>query len=196
MKQITTQTDVLTKKNVIHRIADVPGGVSLTIAYLPAGAVISEATPLSAPSLCGASCSGKRIVCKSAEILSGSTTTDIKVASVTNPFKVGDFLCAKEDGKAYVITEIEVSEGVATLTVGTAIDADVDGWVYEAKKEETTDGSTFANQPDAILLEAFEVPTDTMVIVVGDALLFAVVREDSIAPAYLAKLGTIKEAKY
>lgn len=131
MRQIETKSDILANKNILNRVSYVPGGVSLAISNLVAGRVIQEAAVLGEPS------SGVRSVLKAAPILTGSTTTAIKVSTALNQFKVGDFLTAKEGGKAYAITEIDSTDGVDTLTVGTAIDADVDGWIYEAVEEST-----------------------------------------------------------
>lgn len=126
MKQITTQTDILSKKNVINRIADVPGGVSLVLSTLVGGRALAEATPLSAPS------NGKRTVCKQAKVETGSTNTAFPVIEGTHHFKVGDVICTKIGGKAAAITGIVNAGGVDTITVGAAIDALSDGYIYEA----------------------------------------------------------------
>jgi len=123
MQQITTKSEKLTKKHIIARISDVPGGVSLVMSTLVAGSVVAQATPLSAPA------SGKRTVSKQAIILAGSSTTAIKVEELTHQFKVGDFIGVKTAGKAYAITSIANASRVDTLTVGTAIDA-VTTWAF------------------------------------------------------------------
>lgn len=190
MRQIETKSDVLVNKNILNRVSYVPGGVSLAISNLVAGRVIQEAAVLGEPS------SGVRSVLKAAPILTGSTTTAIKVSTALNQFKVGDFLTAKESGKAYAITEIDSTDGVDTLTVGTAIDADVDGWIYEAVEEAETDTSVIKGTPDVVLETAFEVPATTQVYVSNDALMRADVREGSVAPIHLSKLALIGEVKY
>jgi len=120
----TTQTQV--GKNIVNRLTDVRGGVSLTMADLVAGSYVKEGTPLSAAS------SGARTVCKQAIVLTASTTTAIKVTELSHNFKVGNFIGTKVGGKAYAITSITNASGVDTLNVGTAIDTPVvGGFIYE-----------------------------------------------------------------
>jgi len=57
MQQITSASEKLTKKNIINRVSDIPGGISLTIADLVVVSVEQEGPPLTAPS------GGKRTVC-------------------------------------------------------------------------------------------------------------------------------------
>ena len=191
MQQITTTSDILVKKNIINRVADIPGGISMVLSTLVVGNIVPQASPVSAPT------SGKRSLCKSAKINgSAASTTVFPIDEKIHNFKVGNFVCRKEGGKAYAITSITNASGIDTVTVGTAIDADVDGWIYEATDEQATTGSTFKNQPDAILKNAFEVPSATQVIFTADALLIGVVVENCIAPAYLTKLKAITVAKY
>lgn len=128
MQQIQTNSDKLTKKNVINRVSDVPGGVSLTIADLVAGQVVEEATPLTAPS------SGKRTVCKQAKLLTGSTTTVFVVDSELHNFKVGEYLMQEVGGATYAITDItDNGDGTSSITVGTALEAATAGiFIYQA----------------------------------------------------------------
>ncbi len=189
MDQIIKTTDVMTEKVIINRISDVPGGVSLTVSDLVSGNIVKEGTPLTAPS------SGKRTVCKQAKVLSGSTTTAIKVESGTHHFKVDDPVGIQESGKAYKITGITTSGDVDTIAVGTAIDTLSAGdFLYEMKAE-TSDSSELANDPDVILKSAFKVPSNTQVIVIADALVRADVKEAYIGGLYLADLD-VNEIKY
>lgn len=191
MQQIVSTSDKLTKKNIINRISDIPGGVSLTIADLVAGKIVEEATPLSVPS------SGVRTVCKQAKILSGSTTTVINVDTDLHNFKVGDFLGTKSLGKAYAITIVaDQGDGTTKITVGTAIDTPATGdFVYEMVEEAASNSSVLENVADVILKEAFQVPSVTQVIWIKDALLRADVVEDSIGSEYLSSLD-VNEVKY
>lgn len=132
MKQISTATDSLTKKNIVNRISDIPGGVSLTVADLVASKIVEEGTPLSAPT------SGKRTVCKAAKLVPGVSTTVFKTASETNPFKVGDVVTLGEGMIASAILTIETTAGVDTITTTEAID-DPTGllWLYQANAAAT-----------------------------------------------------------
>lgn len=189
MQQIVKTQDALTKKNIINRISDIPGGVSLTLADLPVGAVIVEGTPLQAPS------SGKRTVCKQAQILAGSTTTVFVVSTATNPFKVGDYLMQQTGGAAYAITDVtDNGDGTTDLTVGTALESATAGtWLYQSSATGATAGAVY--EADAILKFAFEVPSASQVIWQADAYLRADVLEGVIAPLYLATVD-VKEVKY
>ena len=117
MEAITTTSDVSVKINIlnIENARDIPGGASVQLSTLINGNIIEQGTPLSAPS------SGVRSVCKQAVILTGSTTTAIKVTNGKHNFNVGCFIGTKTGGKAYAITDIETASGVDTLTVGTAM---------------------------------------------------------------------------
>lgn len=190
MQQITTSQDTMTKLNIVNRVADIPGGVSLVMSTLTAGVVIPEGTPITAPA------TGIRTICKAAKLVASSNTTTFPVATATNPFKVGNFLCTKTGGKAYAISDISTTDGVDTITVGTAIDAQSDGWVYEAAAEAASNTSAFKNTPDSILGAPLEVPTNTQVIVMSSALVIALVLEDTVAPAYLTLLKGINVVKY
>jgi len=191
MIQITKTSDKITKKNIVNRYGDIPGGVSVVLSDLPVGAIIPEATPLSVPS------SGKRSICKSAVILTGSSTTVFKVASETNQFKVGDFLMRIVGGLAYAITVVtDNGDETTSLTVGTALEsATVGGYIYQAAAQSATTTSALKYTADVILKEGFVVPSASQVIWIADAYLRADVVESSIAPLHLATLD-VKEVKY
>lgn len=198
MQQITKTSDALTKKNIINRISDVPGGVSIDLSTLTAGVIIPEATPLAAPS------SGKRKVCKQAKLLAGSTTTVFRVESATNPFKTDDIIFQQVGGKAYAGTVAKAvgtdSNGVLydTITVDTALEAATAGiYIYESSRTagEGADTGALENAADTILKEAFQVPSATQVIWMKDAFVRADVVEGCIGSLYLAALD-VKEVKY
>ena len=190
MRQITSASEKITKKNIINRISDIPGGISILLATLVVGRVVQEATPLTAPA------SGKRTVCKQAKILAGSTTTAIKVEELTHHFKVGEFIGTKLLGKAYAITSIDNAAGVDTLNVGTAIDTPTTGdFIYEMAAEAASNTSALENTPEVIVKSPFEVPSLAQVIWMGDALMRADVAEASIGSVYRATLD-VNEIKY
>lgn len=137
MDQITKASDKLTKKYIINRISDIPGGVSVVLSTLVAGSTVLEGTPLTAPS------SGLRTICKQAIILAGSTTTIFRVETKTHNFKTGDFVMQGAGGVAYACT-VAIAVGTAsgitydTITVGTALESAVAGTViYEAAAAST-----------------------------------------------------------
>lgn len=195
MQQITKSSEVLTKKNIINRISDIPGGVSLALSTLVAGNYVLEATPLAAP------VDGKRKVCKQAAILDGSTTTVFRVESKMHNFKVGDILMQEDGGAAYAITAISVAAGEVdgktydTLTVGTALESGAEGtFIYESSAAGAAAGA-LENEADVIIKEAFQVPSTDQVIYMADAQLRADVVENCIGALYLADLD-VKVVKY
>ncbi len=164
MQQIVSNSDKLTRKNIINRISDIPGGVSLTLADLVVGEVVPEGTPLSAAS------SGKRTVCKQAKLLAGSTTTVFVVESDTHNFKVGEYLMQQTGGNAYAITGIvDNGDGTDDITVGTALEAATAGiFIYQSSATGAAAGA-LSNEAEVILKSAFEVPSASQVIWIKDA---------------------------
>lgn len=192
MLTVTKSGSVKSPKVVDTVIAQVKGGVSLNVANLIAGAIVIEGTPLTAPT------DGKRTICKQAKILSGSTTTAIKVESTFNHFKVGDVIGAKTAGKAYAISSITTANGISTLNVGTAIDAVTEGaHIYEMAAEAASNTSALKNAPDTILESAFVAPVEsTTAWLMADACTRADVKEGFIGTEYLALLSQVKVVKY
>ncbi|MBR6903437.1 MAG: hypothetical protein IKN32_01110 [Bacteroidales bacterium] len=135
-------------KVIMHRVADIRGGVSvvtseLTQDFLPEGA------PLSAPDN-----NGKTHVVKYALVKTnaGDTATQISVYKGHN-FKAGDIVFAAENGKAYAISSIDSSNsGYDVITVGTtlgvALTADV-SYLLQAKTSGAS-GAAFKYEPAAI----------------------------------------------
>jgi hypothetical protein len=192
MQQITKTSEKLTRKVIVNRISDVPGGVSLTLADLIVGNAVYEGTPLSVPA------NGKRTVCKQAKMLAGCTTTVFRVETGTHHFKVGEYLMQTVGGPAYAITAVAVdpaSAGYDTLTVGTALASAAEGgFLYKSSATGAAAGA-LANPADVILKEAFEVPAATQVIWMADAYLRADVNEGYLGSLYLAQLD-VREVKY
>jgi hypothetical protein len=198
MRQITKTQDALTKKNIINRISDVPGGISIVLSTLVAGNIVLEGTPLAAP------VDGKREICKQAKLLAGSTTTVFRVESGTHHFKVGENAMQVVGGAAYAITLITVAAGVDgngvtydEITVGTALESGAAGtFIYQSSAAGAAAGA-LTNEADTILKEAFEAPaaTEIYVIYMADAFVRADVVEATIGALYLATLN-VSEVKY
>lgn len=182
-------SNVATKaeKNIKTVIADIPAGISLDTSTLVQGAIVIEGNPVSAP------VNGLRKICKQAEILSGSTTTAVKVATDKNQFKVGDVI-GTGGGKSYTISSIAVSNGVSTLTVGTAIDAVTTGkHIYEYTADAAS-GAVLKNTPVAILRDAFIVNSDPFVM--NGGVTHANIMSDKIGSVYVGLLKGIVEISY
>lgn len=192
MFQIQQNVTADLAKVVVNRISDVRGGVSIDNTALVAGKYVLEGTPLTAP------VNGKRKPCKQAILLDGSTTTSAVVDSVTNQFKVGDFVAVKTGGKAYAITAITTADGKDTMTIGTAIDAvNVGDIIFQAAAQSATTTSAVLNVPDVILKNHYKVPViGTTVMDLAGAFVRADVYAGYIHEAYLATCKGILEIKY
>lgn len=116
---IKRKKDSRVVKCVLHRVADIPGGVTVSAASL-GGPALFEGTPV------GKGANGMFEVCKTAQVLTGAaaTATSYEVAE-GHHFKVGDrFATASCNGQP--ITAIDKSDATKdTITVGTALGAAV-----------------------------------------------------------------------
>lgn len=165
------------------KIADLPMGASISVTRLVAGQVLLDGTPIASPS------SGVFEACKFAKCLTGTTTTNINVATVGNQFKVGDLVTCKLLGKAYAITAITSSGGVDSMTVGTAIDAPLSngGFIYEAAAEAASNTSALKyTAPYAIT--GTNVLVDAASNLTVDAWVIAAVKAGTIGPLLLDAL--------
>lgn len=104
-------------KCVLHRVADIPGGVTISVANL-GGSALFEGTPI------GKGADGIYNVCKTAQIITAATAdaTTYEVAK-GHHFKAGDrFATAACNGQ--LITTIDKSDASKdTITVGTTLGA-------------------------------------------------------------------------
>lgn len=114
---IKRQKDNRTVKCILHRVADIPGGVTVSVADL-GGSVLVEGTPI------GVGANGLHKVCKTARIIAdaGATATTYDVAK-GHHFKVGDrFATAACNGQ--LITTIDKSDAAKdVITVETTLGA-------------------------------------------------------------------------
>ena len=126
-----------------HRVADIPGGVSVKTSEL-GGDYLFEGTPLSAPD------NGICHVVKQAVVTAKveATETEVKVQK-GHHFKVDDVLLLSVGGKASKITKIDTSRKAAdTLTLSAAIGAiPVLSVVAEAKAETTGNDAELKHIP-------------------------------------------------
>lgn len=192
MKEIEVISDVQTAINIVNieRGRDIPGGASIALSTLVNGGVVTQATPLSAPT------NGVRSVCKQGLVLTGSTATSVKLTTGSHHFKVGDFVGTQTGGIAYAITAISASNGVDTLTIGTAINTPtVGGFIYEMAAQAASNTSAFKNVPVCVAGKAFTVNA-TDVIMTVPAYIGCSVKAGVIGSAYLALLKNVDEVSY
>jgi hypothetical protein len=104
-------------KCILHRVADIPGGVTVQVANL-GGSALFEGTPL------GKGSNGLYVVCKTAQVITeaNASATTYEVAK-GHHFKVGDrFATDACDGQT--ITAIDKSDAAKdVITVGTTLGA-------------------------------------------------------------------------
>jgi len=139
---IKRQTDNRVVKCVLHRVADIPGGVTVSVASL-GGDALFEGTPI------GVGSNGLYQVCKTAQIITDATNaaTTYEVAK-GHHFKVGDYFAAST-ANGQLITSIDksnASKDVITLgtTLGVAITANT------AAYQTAGSNKTFSVTPSAI----------------------------------------------
>jgi hypothetical protein len=119
MLQITKSKDANVAKAFAHKIADIPGGVTISTAEL-GGSAIKAGTPLSAPDA-----NGLVHVVKTAVVVTAATATDtnIEVAKGSH-FKIGDFIGnGSKGGEISAIDKTDPSKDVITVkaTLGVAL---------------------------------------------------------------------------
>lgn len=114
---IKRQKDNRAVKCILHRVADIPGGVTVSVANL-GGSALFEGTPI------GVGSNGMFTVCKTAQIVTeaSATATTYEVAK-GHHFKVGDrFATAACNGQ--LITAIDKTDAAKdVITVGTTLGA-------------------------------------------------------------------------
>ncbi len=142
---VKKRRDDLTPRYVIHKVADVRGGVSVATSEL-GGNYLREGAVLGAP------IEGVTHVVKTGEVVAEAAAADttIKVSKFHN-FKVGDIVMTSLNGAAHAITAIDESnKKFDAITVKTALGAiPVGGFIVEAKAEATAD-SALKYEPQSI----------------------------------------------
>ena len=154
-------------KCILHRIADIPGGVTVHVANL-GGSALFEGTPLAKGS------NGLYEVCKTAQILTNAandaTTYDVAKG---HHFKVGDYF-AVGNNNGQQITAIDKSNAAKdVITLGTTIGAAITSGAVAFQT--TGANKTVKNTPVAIAGSNMDVDADTNLFV--DAWVMGVVRE-------------------
>lgn len=146
---VKRRKDVETKRVIMHRIADIRGGVSVMITEINNRDFLPEGTVISAPDD-NSKCHVVKYAKVTANVADNATT--IKVAK-GHDFKVGDFVMAATGAKAYAISSINTSNAsYDTITVGTTLGVAIaaDAYIYQAAAESASNTSAFKYAPFAI----------------------------------------------
>lgn len=185
---VKKRRDDQTPRYVIHKVADVRGGVSVATSEL-GGNYLREGAVLSAP------IDGITHVVKTGEVVAEVAAADktIKVTKFHN-FKVGDIIMTAPGGVAHAITAIdESSKKFDTITVKTAIGAiPLGGFIVEAKAEatgESTSKSELKYEPQSI--NGTGQPFDPKSNVQSDAWVIGVTRNNPVPSFLIDKLKGI-----
>lgn len=173
MLRVKRSSDSRVVKAILHRVADIPGGVTVSVAVL-GGASLKEGTPIGAPD----SSTGLSKVVKTAKIVTNAANdaTEYEVAK-GHHFKVGDiFSAGGANGEAITAIDKTTSAVKDTITLastlGVAITAGTSGAIaFEAAGANTT----LAVTPVAVVGQNLDVEENENLFV--DAWVMAVVRE-------------------
>lgn len=182
--QITRKKDTRVVRAFTHKIADIPGGVTVSVAEL-SQKVLAEGTAI------GKDAAGLYHVVKVAVLVAtaaaDATTYDVAKG---HDFKKGDFIMLKEGGKAYAITAIDASDATKdVITVGTTLGAAAKGdAIYHADAESAGTASKFKYAPLALVGESYDVEPGSNLVV--NAWTIGQIREANIKP-----LGAAVKAK-
>lgn len=141
---VTRRKDTRTPRVFMHKTADIRGGVSVKVSEL-GGDFLNEGAVLSAPD------NGICHVVKIAVLSAKATDTEIDiVVNKGHNFKVGDFVMAREGGKACAITAITTTEKTHdTIKVGTTLGVNIEkgGFIIEAASGSTDNSSKLKYTP-------------------------------------------------
>lgn len=164
---IKRKKDSRVVKCILHRVADIPGGVTVSVANL-GGSALFEGTPLAVGS------DGLFVVVKTAQILTAANAT-AKTYEVAkgHHFKVGDRF-ATDACAGQLITAIDKTDPAKdVITVGTTLGAEIAAGTcaFESKGAD----KTLKNTPVAIAGSNYDVESGDNLFT--DAWVIAVVRK-------------------
>ena len=174
--------DSRTKEYIMHRIADVRGGVSVSTSEL-GGDYLAESTPLYFSG-------GKWHALKIARVVEKTTSTSVKVQKTHN-LKVGDVLLMTVGEKASSVSKIDTSaKGYDIITLSAALGTINAGAVLvEAAEAQTTSGAALKHAVDALVGTGKPIEPNSNVIT--DAWLIGVINDVNFPDAALPK-GFVK----
>lgn len=173
MLRVKRSSDSRVMKAVLHRIADIPGGVTVHVANL-GGTSLKEGTPIGAPD----GTTGLSEVLKTAKIVTDAAidATTYEVAK-GHHFQVGDYFSAGgANGKAITAIDKTTSAVIDTITLSATLGAAITAGEDEAIAFETSGANTtLAVTPVAVAGQNLDVEESENLFV--DAWVMAVVRE-------------------
>lgn len=178
---VQRRKDTRTPRVIMHRVADIRGGVSVMTSEL-GGDFLREGAVLSAPE--NGICHVVKIATVVAEVAAADKT--VKVAKFHN-FRANDIVCADENGTAVKISKIDESnKDYDTVTLSAALGAIAKGGFLVEAAAVSTDAvkSTLKYTPLAIV--GTGKPIEAKANIDTDAWLFAVTKSNPL-PECVAK---------
>ena len=178
MFTITRKSDSRIARAFVHKLADIPNGVTVAAAdlvdggILPEGAIIGKATATGVYHLI-------KTATLAANATNSATTYTVKKG---HHFKVGDYITAGIGAKAYAITGIATNSGDSTLddiTVGTSLGVAISSGasIVQANAEASTNTSVLKySAPYALVGDSYDVKAGSNLFV--NAWLIGVVKSD------------------
>jgi len=170
---IKRKSDSRVVKCVLHRVADIPGGVGVAVAGL-GGSVLHEGTPLAVGS------NGLYVVVKTAKVVTAAAqgATTIEVAK-GHHFAVGDKIAFDSTNKGVAISGIDKSNAAKDVLTIAALAGNL---AVGAIGVETTSTTTYAPKYNAVAVAGsnYDVVAGDNLFV--DAWVIGVVKEEN-APA-------------
>lgn len=182
---VKRSADTAQKRVFLHKLADVPGGVSVKGSEL-GGDALYEGTPLGAP--VAGICSVVKIAIVQTAVGAAGKAIDVPKG---HHFKVGQFVMKAAGGLAYAITAIDTTNANKdVITIGTTLGVIALGdSIYEAAAESAVD--TSALKVIAQSLVGTTVPVVANDNVITDAILIGVTRGNPIPSVITTLTGII-----
>jgi len=187
--RIKRQNDTRQVGCIMHRVADIPGGVTIDISTL-GGSILLEGTPIAVGT------SGKYNVAKTAKMVTqaANNATTYEVAK-GHHFKVGQYIGT--GSVAYTITAIDkttnADKDVITLNTTLGVVVAVGVVLYEAAAESAAAAAAL-NTPVAIVGSSYDVAASENL--VCEAFVIAVVKETNSVPVLAAQKTALKSIIY
>ncbi len=181
---VKKRRDDQTPRYVMHKVADIRGGVSVAASAL-GGNYLREGAILNAP------VDGIKHVVKTAQVIAevAAAENEYKISKFHN-LKVGDFVMAEPDKAAHAIKAIDESnKKYDTITLATAIGAiPQNGSIVEAK-EDSADASALKYEPQSV--NGTGQPFDPKGNISTDAWVIAVTKNNPVPGFIIEKLKGI-----
>lgn len=190
MLKIERNSDSRVIKAILHRLADVPGGVTVSVADL-GGSVLKEGTPLAY-----SSSDAMYHVCKTALIVTdaanNATTYDVAKG---HHFKVGDrFATEGANGQAITAIDKTTNTDKDVITVGTTLGVAIAAADKVVAFQSTGANKTVKYPPTAVAGSTYDVVASDNLFV--DAWVIAVLRTGNSPVVNDTVKGTLKGIHY